>query len=354
MVTTPKKPIAKKTNLQALARHVGLSTTTVSVVISGAPAAQGIPAVTKERIFKAAAELDYRPNYLARSLRGSRSMSVGILAAESSEGYFTLVMNGVEEVFKEANYFYFSASHYGRQELVDEYARLMRERSVDGLLLISTPPPTDIDLPIVGVSGRTLRPGVTNIGIDHHKAALLALRYLKKLGHRKIVFIRGFNFNVDADHRWQAILEVANMLRIRVDPALCIELELNSWSPQTGYDPVKSLLAKTRDFTAIFCFNDIAALGAIRALHDAGIAVPQNVSVVGFDDIVGGSFSIPSLTTVRQPLIAMGRLAAQTLLERIENPDKEYPQEVALEPALVIRESTTAPRIKASQKPRAR
>lgn len=312
------------------------------MVISGAPASRGIPQATRERILQAAREMQYRPNYMARSLRGSRSMSVGILATESSEGYFTLVMNGVEEVLNAARYLYFSAAHHGRQELVEEYARLLRERSVDGLLLISTPLPEEIDLPVVSISGHTPREGVTTIGIEHSKAASLALQYLKRLGHRRIVFIRGPDFNVDTDARWQAIMKVAASLKIRIDPALCVDLRdlrPHSWSPQTGYDPVTELLARTRDFTAIFAFNDIAALGAIRALHDAGIRVPGDVSVIGFDDIIAANFSIPSLTTVRQPLIEMGRLAAQTLLARIENPERKFPMEIAMEPSLTVRES---------------
>lgn len=337
-------PTGKRMTLRALARHLGLSTTTVSVVISNAPAARSIPPATRERILEAAAKLNYRPNYHARSLRGSSSMTVGILATESSEGYFTLVMNGVEETLAAANYLYFSALHYGRQELVDDYSRLLGERSVDGLLLISTPLPTIIDRPIVSVSGHETREGVTTIKLDHQKAAVLALQYLKELGHRKIAFVRGWSFNIDTDERWQSIVLVAAELGIAIDPELCITLELHSWSPLTGYEPVQKLLQRTKDFTAIFCFNDIAAIGAIRALYDAGIYVPRDVSVIGFDDITGAQFAIPSLTTVRQPLIEMGSLAAKTLLSRIEDPGKDHPREIMVEPSLVVRESTRSVR----------
>ncbi len=332
----------KRVTLQTLAKHLGLSTTTVSVVISDAPAAKGIPRETRERILEAAAKLQYRPNYLARSLRGSRSMSVGILVPESSEGYFTLVMSGVEEALMAANYLYFSASHNGRQDLINQYSRLLSERSVDGLLLVSTPNPAEIDLPVVAISGHSPKKGVTNIALDHRKAAMLALQYLKSLGHRRIAFVRGQNFNIDTDDRWRSIVAVAEELKIKIYPDLCIHLELHSWSPITGYDPVKELLSRTRDFTAIFCFNDIAAFGAIRALYDSGIRVPHDVSVVGFDDVIGASFSIPSLTTVHQPLVEMGRLAAETLLARISHPTRAYPSEILMEPTLVIRESSIA------------
>ena len=111
-------------------------------------------------------------------------------------------------------------------------------------------------------------------------------------------------------------------------------------APEIGYKPMKTLLDKTHDFTAIFCFNDIAAIGAIRALKDAGLTVPGDVSVVGFDDIQSAAYSTPSLTTVRQPLLEMGKRGAQILLERIANKEKEYSAEVVMAPELVVREST--------------
>jgi LacI family transcriptional regulator len=111
-------------------------------------------------------------------------------------------------------------------------------------------------------------------------------------------------------------------------------------TPEIGYKPMKTLLDKTRDFTAIFCFNDIAAIGAIRALKDAGFDVPGDVSVVGFDDIQSAAYTTPSLTTVRQPLMAMGKRGAQVLLERIANSEKAYPAEIVMAPELIVREST--------------
>jgi LacI family transcriptional regulator len=111
-------------------------------------------------------------------------------------------------------------------------------------------------------------------------------------------------------------------------------------SPESGYLPVKELLSRTRDFTAIFCFNDIAAIGAMRALKDAGISVPEDVSVIGFDDILGASYHTPSITTVRQPLEEMGRAGARILLERIAHPADDFEPEVVFEPQLIVREST--------------
>jgi DNA-binding LacI/PurR family transcriptional regulator len=332
--------LQKRVTLQTLAQHLGLSTTTVSVVVSDSPAAQGIPLKTRERILEAVQVLKYTPNYMARSLRGTRSMSIGILAPETSEGYLTRVMYGVEQQLLNAHYLYYRASHYHRQELIERYARLLVERSVDGLLLICTPVPEEITIPVVSVSGYSELPGVTNVVLDHHRAAVLALGYLRDLGHRKIAFMKGQSFSSDAEPRWRSIVEAARELGITIDPELTVQLELHSWSPCMGYEPVQQLVRRRRDFTAIFCFNDFAAVGAIRALHDAGLRVPEDVSVLGFDDITGAAYGVPSLTTVRQPLEEMGRLAAATLLERIQSPGREFRSELTLQPSLVGREST--------------
>ena len=326
--------------LRTLASHLGLSLTTVSVVVSDAPAAQAIPLATRKRILAAASELQYRPNYFARSLRKKRSMSVGVLVSEMSEGYFTLVMNGVEEYLMAAKYFYLMAAHYWQPELLEEYPRMLLERSVDGLLLVNTPTPPQVSVPIVSISGHQDVAGVTNIQLNHKQAAHLALKHLADLGHRRIAFMRGQEQTVDTDYRWREIMETACAFGLEVHQDLLIKLTENSWSPALGYGPVKALLSRTRNFTALFAFNDIAAFGAIRALHEAGLRVPQDVSVIGFDDVLSAPFGIPSLTTIRQPLRAMGQAGAESLLNRINHPKAPYAPQVIMEPELVIREST--------------
>jgi DNA-binding LacI/PurR family transcriptional regulator len=326
--------------LRTLAAHLGLSLTTVSVVVSDSPAAQAIPLITRERILAAATELQYRPNYFARSLRKKRSMSVGVLVSEMSEGYFTLVMNGVEEYLMAAKYFYLLAAHYWQPALLEEYPRMLMERSVDGLLLVNTPTPPRVQVPIVSISGHQAAAGVTNIQLNHKLAARLALQHLADLGHHRVAFMKGQEQTVDTDYRWREIIETACAFGMEVHQDLLIKLTEDSWSPALGYGPVKALLSRTRNFTALFAFNDIAAVGAIRALHEAGLRVPDDVSVIGFDDVLSAPFGIPSLTTVRQPLREMGKMGAECLLNRINHPKAPHPQQVMVQPELVIREST--------------
>jgi DNA-binding LacI/PurR family transcriptional regulator len=330
----------RRVTLRTLASHLGLSLTTVSVVVSESPAAQAIPPATRKRILAAASELHYRPNYFARSLRKTRSMSVGVLVSEIGEGYFTLVMNGVEEYLVAARYSYLLAAHYWKPELMEEYPKMLLERSVDGLLLVNTPTPSRVQVPIVAISGHQTKAGVTNIQLDQKLAANLALKHLAELGHRRVAFMKGQEQTVDTDSRWQETLDTARACRMKLHPELLIKLTENSWSPALGYGPVKALLSRTKDFTALFAFNDIAAFGAIRALHEAGMRVPQDVSVIGFDDVLSAPYGIPSLTTIRQPLREMGKMGAECLLQRINHPKASYSRQVVVQPELVVREST--------------
>ena len=337
-------------NLRMLAEHLGLSQTTISLVLNDSPSAKSIPQETRDRVMEAAQRLNYRPNYFARSLRQSRSMSVGVLAPDLSEGYFTRVMSGVVEELTAAHYFYFTACHDWKRELIDQYPRMLVERAVDGFLLLNTPADSiEVPVPVVAISAHSAAANVTNIVLDHHLAVQQALSHLYELGHRRIAFMRGPRAIPDSEFRWIAIQEVAKEIGIKIDPAHVIRIDSAGWSmktgyhpmaPEIGYKPMAALLEKNRDFTAIFCFNDIASIGAIRALKDAGLSVPGDVSVVGFDDIQSAAYSTPSLTTVRQPLFEMGKRGAEILLERIADRTKEFPAEIVVVPELVVREST--------------
>jgi LacI family transcriptional regulator len=170
------------------------------------------------------------------------------------------------------------------------------------------------------------------------------LRHLYDLGHRRIAFMRGSKYVSDTVARWEAIVSIAQEIGITIRPELCIHLEKNSWSPELGYPPVRELLARTRDFTAIFCFNDTAAIGAIRAIEDVGLSCPRDISVIGFDDIIVAEYYNPRLTTIRQPLHKMGWTAAQLLVNRIQSPNEPFPGDVWFEPELVVRESTAGVR----------
>jgi len=328
-------------SLKKLADYLGLSPATVSLVINRSTVADAIPQETKDRIFAAARKFKYRPNFFARLLRAQRSFTIGVIVPEVSDGYSATVMSGVEDYLLQEGYFYFVASHRHRPDLIDEYPRLFLERSIDGLIAVDTPWNLSLSVPVVTVSGHNNVKGVTNIVLNHQRAAELALKHLFQLGHRKIAFIKGQAFSSDTEVRWTNIERAAGQLGIQISGKLVVQLEENSPSPHVGLVATKKLLASRQPFTALFAFNDISAMGAIRALRDAGLRVPDDVSVVGFDDIQNAAYQNPGLTTVRQPLREMGRIAAEILLRRINRPGSDLnDKRAAVEPELMVRETT--------------
>ena len=326
-------------SLKRLAAHLGLSPATVSIVINRTRTSDTIPEETKRRIIDAARELNYRPNIIARSLRQQRTYSVGVLLPELSDGYSALVLSGIEDCLFQNGYALLTASHRHKEELIKEYPKLFFDRAVEGLITIDTQYSDNLPFPVVSVSGHLRIDGVTNIELNHDTAAELALAHLLELGHRRIAFIKGQSFSSDTEIRWESIRRAAKRLGVIIIPELVEQLLGDSPSPEVGYSAMASLLARTREFTALFSFNDVSAIGAIRALHDAGVRVPEDISVVGFDDIYGAAFHNPALTTIRQPLVKMGLLAAETLLCRIARTG-ETVAALQVEPELVVRESS--------------
>jgi DNA-binding LacI/PurR family transcriptional regulator len=335
----PAGPVSLKT----LAAYLNLDPTTVSVVLNQVPG-RSIPEATRERIREAALKFHYEPSFLARSLRNRRTMTVGILVPVLADGYHAEVMTGIGDSLLEEKYFYFIAHHRHRADLIEQYPRMLISRGAEGLITIDTSLRDELPLPVVAIAGHRQMNGVTNVVLDHHRAAELSLRHLYDLGHRTIAFMRGQPYSSDSEARWQGIVQVARDFGLSIRPEITIQLEKDLTSPELGYPLVQQLLAHQRSFTAVLSFNDIAAIGCIRALHDAGLRVPQDVSVVGFDDIKEAAFQTPSLTTIRQPLHQMGALAVQTLLGQLHASGARECLQIAVEPELIIRESTGAAR----------
>jgi hypothetical protein len=233
-------------NLRMLADHLGLSQTTVSLVLNNSPSAKSIPQETRKRVEEAAERLDYRPNYFARSLRQSRSMSVGVLAPDLSEGYFTRVMSGVVQELTAAHYFYFTACHDWKPELIEKYPRMLVERAVDGFLLLNTAmEELAVPVPVVAISAHCAADYVTNIVLDHHMAVRQALEHLHKLGHRRIAIMRGPHVIPDSEFRWESIQQVAREMDLKLDPDLAIRIDAAGWSTKDGQHPMAPRSATT-------------------------------------------------------------------------------------------------------------
>jgi DNA-binding LacI/PurR family transcriptional regulator len=331
----------KSPSLKELSAALKLSQSTVSRVINGEGDKFRIARETQERVLHAAAVHGYTANTVARSLRQRRSYTVGVIVPEISEGYSTAVLGGIEDELLKDGYFYFVVSHRHRPDLLKGYPRMMLARAVEGIIAVDTAIEDELPVPVVSVSGHQHREGVVNIELDHGQAAHLALSHLKSLGHKRIAFIKGQAFSSDTNRRWRAIVEAAKDLEIPTEPRLVAQLQGVDPGPGPGLEVTRELLRTHRPFTALFAFNDVTAMGAILALREAGLRVPKDISVVGFDDVLAAATYNPPLTTVRQPLRSMGQTAASTLLGLIRD-DTPYPRPatITVYPNLVVRKST--------------
>jgi LacI family transcriptional regulator len=214
------------------------------------------------------------------------------------------------------------------------------------MIFINTPLHRPLPVPIVAICDITEGPGITRIKIDNGNVAKLAVDHLIALGHREVAVIKGPEGNGDTDDRWHKLRKECQRQGIQIHPDNSEHLGIypacnEKTMSENGFTAAKKLLARKRKFTALLAFNDASAIGAIRALSDAGLRVPDDVSVIGVDDIPQSSFTVPRLTTIRQPLSSMGELAAETLLEKIAG-NAEIPSLVKIQPELIVRETTTA------------
>jgi DNA-binding LacI/PurR family transcriptional regulator len=334
-----KRKHVQPVTLQMLADHVGLTKGTCSAVLNNSAASWSIPQPTKERVREAARELKYRPSFYARNLGIKRTYMIGVVTQEIGDFYSSPIISGIERYLREKKFFFLTVAYRHEPKLLQHYEQILSDRGVEGFITVDTFLDHALSLPTIAVAGHHRIRGVTNVVLDHRRAAWLALSHLLELGHREIAFMRGSSLSSDSEVRWKAIQEVAQDLKIPLRPELIVQLEGDDPTPQLGYPFAKELVARREPFTALFAYNDISAIGSIRALQEAGLRVPEDISVVGFDDIQIAVHNMPSLSTVRQPLQKMGELAARTLLDRIEGKD-EFVPEMTVEPELVVRRST--------------
>ena len=240
-----------KVTLREVATHLGLAPGTVSSVLNNAPSARAIPEHTRQRIHAAAQELNYRPNFLARSLRQKRTYTVGLIVEEIGDAYGSLVISGVESYLRQHNYFFLTVIHRHDAALLRDHSQLLLERGAEGFITVDTTLPEAPSVPTVSVAGHRALKGVTNIVLDQELGARLALEHLVKLGHRKIAFMKGQPNSSDTEQRWNAVCKVAQELQLEMDPDLVVHLEFDDPSPQLGYPYVKKLLAGAKPFTTL-------------------------------------------------------------------------------------------------------
>lgn len=341
--------------MRDVAETTGFSPATVSIVLNNAPLARYIAPSTRQRIEEAAKRLGYRPNAMARFLRSKRSQSIGVMLFDLTDPFCTPILRGIENALYPLGYLPIFSDAHNQRDRFERYLEMLLERHVDGLIVVANWLFVDIhvlaDLNKRAIPAATIGweiPGtrVSSVMVDNEAGGRLALEHLYQQGHRRIALIRGPKRLIDSAPRWKGIQKFAQSARLELDGGLVMQLP-DEFDPNSsfehGYRLTEELLQHKKKFTALLAFDDLAGLGAMRALAKAGIKVPEECSVIGFDDVAISALSAPSLTTVRQPLETMGGAAVNIVMDAIkasrENRDWTVVSQ-KLHPELVIRDST--------------
>jgi DNA-binding LacI/PurR family transcriptional regulator len=341
--------------IRDVAKESGFSSTTVSIVLNDAPLARYIPAATKKRIEKAAKKLGYRPNLFARSLRSKRSHTVGVMVFDMTDPYCTLILRGIENSLYQSSYLPILTDVHNERSRFERYLEMLLDRRVEALIVLANWLFVDIDvladlekssIPTVMIGRELQTDSVSSVTVDNELGAHAAAEHLYLLGHRRIAFIRGPKTLADSAPRWRGIRSFAKSRGLPLESRLIVDLP-ESRDPissfEAGYKLTEELVRRKRPFSALMAFDDMTAFGAIRALAKAGLRVPEHCSVIGFDDVAASGLYTPPLTTVRQPMEAMGAMAANLVVEGI-NAVLEKREVSAthrkLAPELAVREST--------------
>ena len=351
------EPGSSRVTIRDVARHSGFSSSTVSIVLNDAPLARYIPKVTKDRIEATAAKLGYRPNLFARSLRGNRTHTIGVLVFDMGDPFCTPIIQGIEDALYQNSYLPILTDVQNERSRFESYLGMLLGLRVEGLIVLANWLFMDVDvlsdlaknrIPTVMISHELRKGPVSSVIVDNEAGARLAIEHLHKLGHRNIAFIRGPKGLGDSVPRWRGVKKFAEENGIVLDPERIVDLP-ESQHPMSGFEAglvlTKRLLDSGQRFSALMAFDDMSAFGAIRALSAAGVQVPEQCSVIGFDDVAPSSIATPALTTIRQPLPIMGTMSVSIALEAIKAEQEVKTFSAVhrrLKPELIERASTRA------------
>ena len=331
---------------------------TVSIVLSEAPLSQNVAAKTREKIRAMARKLGYHPDAFARSLRSRSSQTIGVLAFDLSDPFCVPVVRGIQAGLYPARYLPLLIDAQTQRRLFDSYVKMILERRAESLIVIASWVFEETNLladlkknhvPIVIIGRDLSERGINSVFVDNEAGGALAMRHLIELGHRKVAVIRGPEEMFDSEPRWAGIQRAADAAGIKLNSKLVFQLP-GLVDPASGFEGgirfAKETLASGRPFTAVLAFDDLTALGVVRGLTSAGVCVPQDCSVVGFDGVLPAEVATPAITTIRQPLKEMGMQAAEWVMHAIAKRGRgmdDAPRLYKAQPELVVRDSTSAP-----------
>ena len=308
-----------------VAKYVKVSQPTVSYVLTGRWKERGISLATYKRVVKAVQVLNYRPNIHARSLRMGKTSTVGVISYDTGDPLAIALGSSLDFHFSKQNYRTVVSDAKHSPEKAEKHVNEFMADRVDGLVLIAPsyrPLPSTLKkvvaakLPVVSIGRDLSAVNIHSVMIDNMGGAKLATAHLLELGYRRIGFILGpAMYGVDGQQRWMGAQKVCRQFGLDIDPSLVVQEQDGGWNPAVGYHSMKKMLQQADAPQAVVTFDDCAAFGAIRALREADLHVPEDVAVVGFDDLMVSEFYNPPLTTVRQPVEVMARKASDYLYD---------------------------------------
>jgi DNA-binding LacI/PurR family transcriptional regulator len=324
-----------------IARAAGVSHSTVSRALRNSPL---VSAETGERIRRLAQEMGYVPSAIGRGLATQSTRTIGLVITTIADPFVAEVVRGVEEQAMDRGYSLFLCQSGAQPQREVAAVRALHENRVAGVIVTSSRVGErylallePMNVPIVLINNERAGPAVAFVAVDDVRGGRLATEYLLGLRHQRVAYIGGWPEAKSSRDRLQGYGEALQSQGLAINPNL---VSAGSGRMEGGYEAMRGLLRSRPRPTAVFCYNDITAIGALKALHEEGVRVPAQVSVIGFDDIALAAYSTPSLTTIAQPKHEMGRLAVGMLLDLLSK--EKQVQNVILQGELVVRESTEA------------
>ncbi len=338
--------------IREVAGESGFSVTTVSMVLNNGAGVERISQGTRTRIWEVARKLGYRPNLHARSLRSNRSQTLGVMVFDLTDPYCTQILRGIQNHIRSSGLFPIVTDLQDDRSQFQACLDMLIGRRVEGIISIANPLYLDSKLlsefserqiPAVVIGRELSNVPVSSVVVDNAAGTRLAIQHLYSLGHSKMAFIKGPEILVDSVQRWQGLESFAEEVGLELDPRLILEIQGRNSTFREAYELTEELLRRSSEFTALVAFDDLTACAAIRALTKAGKRVPEDCSVVGFDDIPSAAFYNPPLTTVHQQLEMQGSLGAEIIEDLIRAAEEKRamaPKHRKVAPKLIVRDST--------------
>ncbi|MFW6137989.1 MAG: LacI family DNA-binding transcriptional regulator [Spirochaetota bacterium] len=325
-------------NIKDIARIAGVSVSTVSFVLNNKP---GVSEDTRFRVLSVAEKFNYVPNHIARSLVTKKTKSIGLIIPDIAEVFYGKLARIIQDAVDKKNYSLVLCNSENKAYKEAKYLDFLVEKVVDGIIMVpvdssNADKVNSLEIPVVFVDRYMEGVAVSYVGIDNEIAAYRANEHLLKLGHKKISCITGPDGASSSEERIRGYSKALAHFNIEFDP---FWLKKTDWTVEGGYDAASKLLQLKNTPTAIFVTGDTCAIGVFEALHIRGLKVPQDIAVVGFDDMKFSPFLRVPLTTVKQPLDQMGNRSVDILFGKIDSKYHYKPQRVILDTEFIIRES---------------